>query len=87
MAIYFNYFAIAIIVAVVAMLVAWKVLKWSLKKGSAVIQGLAALVLLYIVAASMFSGIPLVSNPEGIVLGFGLAGIGILFGAISNFLS
>jgi len=69
---------IVAIVAIIAVIVAWKVFKFTLKKISAVIQGLAALALI---------GYVLIADPLNLTITFGLAGIGILFGAISNIFS
>ena len=69
---------IGIIIAIVLVIVAWKIFKFTLKKISAVIQGLAALALI---------GYVLIANPIDLTIAFGLAGLGILFGAISNVFS
>jgi hypothetical protein len=70
-----NYTIVAAIVAVIAVIVAWKVFKFTVKKLSAVIEGLAALALV---------GYALTANPLNLSVAFGIAGVGILFGAISN---
>ncbi|MDP2974344.1 MAG: hypothetical protein Q8N60_04795 [Candidatus Diapherotrites archaeon] len=75
MAIEMSYGIVGIIVAVIAAVVAWKVFKFTVKKVSAVVQGLAALALI---------AYALTANPLNLTVAFGIAGIGILFGAISN---
>ncbi len=80
MAIEINYVVIAVIVAIIAIVVAWKVFKFAFKKVSAVIQGLAALALLGYVLSAYFN----IVAEFNLTIAFGLAGIGILFGAISN---
>ncbi len=66
---------IVVVIAIIAIVVAWKVFKFTVKKVSAVVQGLAALALV---------GYALTANPLNLTVAFGIAGIGILFGAISN---
>jgi len=71
-------FPVLIIVAIVAVVVAWKVLKFSIKKITAILQGLIALGLI---------GLALAGQPQGLPVWSGLVGLGLLFGAISNFFS
>jgi len=69
---------ITVIVGIIAIVVAWKVFKFTLKKIGAVLQGLVALFLIAMALAGQPAGIP--------VFG-GLVGLGLLFGAISNIVS
>jgi len=78
MALMINYTIVAIIVAIIALVVSWKVFKFTLKKLSAVVQGLAALVLI---------GYVLTADPLNLSFALAIAGVGILFGAISNIFS
>ena len=66
---------IAGIVLVIVAIIAWKVFKFAVKKISAVIQGIIAIALI---------AFALAGSPAELKIGFGLAGVGILFGAISN---
>jgi hypothetical protein len=71
---------IAIVAVIIIVIIAWKVLKFAIKKISAVIQGIAGLALI----GMLFY---MTGQIEAtIAIGFGIAGIGLIFGAISNIL-
>ena len=64
-------------IAIIAVIVAWKVLKFTVRKIFAILQGLVALVLIAFALAGQPAGFPV----------FGcLVGLGLLFWAISNFM-
>lgn len=68
---------IVVIVAIVAIVIAWKVFKFTIKKISAVLQGIAALAVI-VFALTVSVEYPVV---------FVIIGLGLLFGAISNIFS
>lgn len=69
---------IMIIIAIVAVVIGWKVFKFALKKILAILQGIVALVLI---------ALALAGQPQGMPVFGGLVGLGLLFGAISNIFS
>lgn len=69
---------VAIVVVIIIAIIAWKFLKFAVKKVFAVLQGLTALALL---------GYVFLTADVNIAIAFGMAGFAILFGAVSNIFS